>query len=254
MAGKILGRTGLRLSAFGPSLGTSSDAPRMSSFDQPPNWCDIPVDVAVAEWAQLVGLLEGQWSLALSAWAQTADEGEASSAMGGEPAEGRSAPLAPPAVAPEEEIHRPDFFLCVRVGPAHWNQSMSIMVDQVLWRTGQPHIALLQLAPFDLERIKAGEPFRRLEELRDSRRVRFFGIAVDNLRDARQAVEQTPAHAITVHASYQEPGWPELFDAANQFDTGLIAGPAVANNNPETARRLLMDTPITAFAWPADIG
>jgi hypothetical protein len=253
MTGKILGRTGLKLSSFGASLDLHSGAPLMGSFDGPPNWCDIPVDVASAEWAQLVGLLEGQWSQALSSWARAADEGEASSAMGGEPSERRGPPLAAPAVAPEEEIHRPDFFLYVRVSPAHWNQSMSVMIDQALWRTGQPHIDLLALAPFDLERIKAGEPFRRLEELREARRVRFFGVAVDNLNDARWAVEHTPAHAIAIHASYQEPGWPKLFDAANQLDTGLIAGPAVADNNPDTARRLLMDTPITAFSWPADI-
>lgn len=236
MAAKMLGRTALRLSPFGVALDMDSAAPPLSSFDAPPNWCDVTAEVSRDAWARLVGLLEGQWSLALSAWAHSADR-----------------PLGAAAVSPEDDIHRPEFFLAVRIGPGHWDRSMAQAIDQLLWRTGQPQVDLLQLAPFDLERIKAGEPFRRLVELRDSRRVRFFGLSVSNLRDARWAVEETPAHAVAVHASYHEPGWTELFDAANQADTGLIAGPAVADNDLETARRLLTDTPVTAFTWPADI-
>ncbi len=253
MAAKMLGWTALRLSPFGVALDMDSAAPPLSSFDAPPNWCDMTAGVSRDAWARLVGLLEGQWSLALSAWAHSAGEEQSSSAPGGEPGGERGRPLGAAAVSPEDDIHRPEFFLAVRIGPDHWDRSMAQAIDQLLWRTGQPQVDLLQLAPFDLERIKAGEPFRRLVELRDSRRVRFFGLSVSNLRDARWAVEETPAHAVAVHASYHEPGWTELFNAANQADTGLIAGPAVADNHLETARRLLTDTPITAFTWPADI-
>jgi hypothetical protein len=253
IAGKMLGRTGLRLSPFGAALNARSGASPMSSLAEPPNFCDVPAEVAPDAWAQLVGLLEGQWSLALSAWTESADQSEASSAVGGEPAEGRGSPLSASAVSPNDDVHRPDFFLMVRVGPEHWDRSMARAVEQTLWRTGQPHVDLLQLEPFDLERIKAGEPFRRLEELRDAGRVRFFGVVVDNLRDARWVLEQTPAHAVTVNAPRQAPCWAELFDAANETDSGLLATPAAADNDPDAARRILTDTPITAFSWPADI-
>src|SRR5690606_1394874 len=133
------------------------------------------------------------------------------------------------------------------------DRSMSEAVDEVLRRTGQPRIDVLQLAPFDLERIKAGEPFRRMQELRNAGRVRFFCLGVDTLKDARCVVDNSLVHAIRIGASHRAEGWAEVFDATNDTDTGIIAAPSVAEGDMDIAQRVLTDTPITAFAWPVDL-
>ncbi|GMV97737.1 MAG: hypothetical protein AMXMBFR83_20920 [Phycisphaerae bacterium] len=245
-AGKVLGRTGLRLSAFGAGLieGRPSDPPGLG-VPRPCNWCDLPALVTAGQWSRLETLLRER--------PKNPDPAAPAGMNGAADSAGLS--LAPSHDANVVEVERADaeLLLHVRVGPTHWDRRMIQVVEQVLELTGRSAVDVLQLAPFDLERIKAGEPFRRLQELREAGRARYFSVWTDSVADARWVVENTPAHALTLDAPTADDGWRELLTAAGEEGTGIIAGPATAGGDVETAKRLLLDTPITAFTWPVDV-
>jgi hypothetical protein len=143
-----------------------------------------------------------------------------------------------------------DFHVQLRIGPDQWDRRMTVAVDAALARLGRRNADWVQLAPFDLERIKAGEPFRRLQDLRDAGRARFFSVWVNSVKDAQWVMENTPAQTITIHAPHEDKGWPELFELAAEADTGIIATPMVADGNRIEARRMVRESGVTAFTWP----
>lgn len=141
-------------------------------------------------------------------------------------------------------------YVLARVGPAHWDRSMSQECDALLACIGRRRIEILQLAVFDLERIKAGEPFRRMLALRDAGKAKSLGVQVASFKEARWVIEQTPAHVISIDARLSDEEWSDLFALAREADAGLIAGPAAAGGDRDAALRMLANTPIAAFSWP----
>lgn len=211
MTHKLLGRTGMALSPFGPMVIGERPPAATELPGAPANWCSLPVTLPAAACARAVSRL-----------------------------------------LPEEG------YLFARVGPACWDRQMSGAVRQLISFLDRRWVEVLMLAPFDLERIKAGEPFRRLAELREAGLVRYIGVYAQSLRDARWVVENTPAHVVMVDVpggpggGGEDGGWAELFEIAGDAETGLIAGPSVADGDLRRASRWLEETPVTAFAWPVE--
>jgi hypothetical protein len=137
-----------------------------------------------------------------------------------------------------------------RFGPQFWDRSLIDECKRLLDTLGRDRIELAQLASFDLERIKAGEPFRRLMALRDAALARFFSVRVESPEDGLWVIEHTPAHAITIDAPYDEASWKELLNEAEDSRIGVLATARAVNGDAERAKRLVSETPITGFAWP----
>src|SRR6185295_15296358 len=81
-------------------------------------------------------------------------------------------------------VMRKDATVMVRVGPKSWDRSMLTGCTELLQRIGRPSIDVWQLSMLDLERVKAGEPFRMMIKLRELGQVRFFGMRLNSVKDA----------------------------------------------------------------------
>lgn len=150
----------------------------------------------------------------------------------------RFAPSAPPP-------------LLVRVPPVNWDRSMLAACRDLLARTHRACIDIWQLDPFDLERIKAGEPFRRMIALRDEGLIRWFSIRVGTIKDATWCIEHAPVHVITLDVPLESSEADELFALAEEMGIGLLGTARAASGDPARARSLAASTPLVSFAWPA---
>ncbi len=148
------------------------------------------------------------------------------------------------ATAPEPLI------VVARVGAGDWGRGMAGRCEALLAVLGRASIEVWQLAGFDVERIKSGEPFQRMHELRDAGKVRFFGVRVETARDACWAMENTPAHAVTLDGPITDDAWGEVLAVAEEVDAGVLATHRCVGGDRAAAERLLRDTPIAGFAWP----
>ena len=134
--------------------------------------------------------------------------------------------------------------------PDTWDRTLATRCRDLLASRSLPQLEVCQLDACDRERIKAGEPFRRLQEVRDLGLVRFFGMRVTSPRDARWAMESTPVHVLTLDAPLDEPEWAEIWSLAADLNTGLLATGRSVAGDPLRAAEVLDGTPICAFAWP----
>jgi hypothetical protein len=142
------------------------------------------------------------------------------------------------------------FIVQARVGPGAWDERMLAACEELCARIGCPAVDLWQLAGFDLERIKGGQPFAMLRRLRDAGRVRFFSLRVTGLEDALWSLERTPVHSLTVDAPLEEQAWPELLQAADDAGVAIIATADCVNGDGRRAETLLQNTTLTSFSWP----
>lgn len=203
MKHRLLGRTRLRLSPFGPAIGGAAVTPLPD--DGPPvgDWCDVPADLAPEAWRTL-----------------------------------------------RPHLATPEPIIVGRFVPSCWGERMAPSCEKLLATLGRRRIDVLELEGFDLERIKAGEPFQRAMALRDRGRARFFGVRVKRHRDAMWIIEHSPAHVVTLDAPLAEEAWSEIVAAAVEAETGLIATAAAVGGDVEAARRRLDEGSVTAFSWP----
>ncbi|MBI4581808.1 MAG: hypothetical protein HY718_19080 [Planctomycetes bacterium] len=148
----------------------------------------------------------------------------------------------------------PLLVVVANVGPAGWDRRMVAACEDLLRQIGGTRVDLWQLDCCDRERIKAGEPFRRVQELRDGGLIRFVGIVVQTPRDARWVLDNTPVHAITLDGPVDDADWSEVWPAACESGIGLLATARAAGHDLARARGLLAATPIAGFAWPFDLG
>jgi hypothetical protein len=146
-----------------------------------------------------------------------------------------------------------NFIVQARVGPAAWDDNMLITCQELLTRTGRSSIDLWQLACFDLERIKGGQPFAMMRRLRDAGRIRFFSLRVTGLEDALWSLEHTPVHALTIDAPLVEPEWAELLHTADDAGVGVIATASCVGGDANRAEALLHSTSIASFSWPVGV-
>jgi hypothetical protein len=141
-------------------------------------------------------------------------------------------------------------FVAARVDAADWGREMEDRCRDFCSRIGIPAIDLLQLGEFDLERIKAGEPFRRMQQVRDAGLARRFGLYVTTLKDAAWAIENAPVAALTVDAPLADEEWGELMTAAGEGELGVLATPHAFVHRRKAAEAALNQWPITAIGWP----
>lgn len=146
---------------------------------------------------------------------------------------------------------RTNALVVARVGPGAWDRAMLPACTELLKRIDRSAVDIWQLSMLDIERVKAGEPFRMMIKLKDLGHVRHFSIRVNSARDAMWVIEHTPIHCVTVDLPYEEPVWKELLAAAKEAGTGLIGTTRTAGGDLHQARDLLAATTITAFSWPA---
>lgn len=148
------------------------------------------------------------------------------------------------------DLLAPDAVVIGVIDPTAWDHRMSDACSRLLGVTGRSRLDVWELGAFDLERIKAGEPFRRAIQLRDAGRIRFLGLCVRSIADALWAIDHTPAHVLTVDAPLDDPAWSELGNAAAESGVGLLATAAAVGGDPGLASRLIKDTMLTGVAWP----
>lgn len=146
---------------------------------------------------------------------------------------------------------RPDAVIVARVGPTLWDRGMLPACSELLARINRRHVDLLQLSLLDVERVKAGEPFRMMIKLKELGHATYFSMRVSTLDDALWAIEHTPVHAVTLDLEYDARPWTKLFKAAEEAGTGLIGTTRTAGGELAHARELLASTSIAAFSWPA---
>ncbi len=140
--------------------------------------------------------------------------------------------------------------LLIRVPRGNWDRSMIAACRDLPARIDRPQVDLWQLDPFDLERIKAGEPFRRMGALRDEGLIRWFSIRVSSVKDAVWCIEHTPVHVLTVDAPLDEAEAAELFSLAAETQIGLLGTAGTVRGDPLRALAMAGSTPLVSFAWP----
>lgn len=146
-----------------------------------------------------------------------------------------------------ERLH----FVAVRVDGQDWGREMKERCRTFGERTEIQTIDLLQLGEFDLERIKAGEPFRRMQQVRDADLARRFGAYVTTLKEATWVIEHAPVAVLTVNGPLTDDEWAELTASAGEMEMGLLATARAFAGQREEAQRALQQWPITGIAWPA---
>lgn len=141
-------------------------------------------------------------------------------------------------------------FVIARLAPNDWGKEMEDRCRAFCGRARVEAIDLLQLGEFDLERIKAGEPFRRMQQVRDAGLARRLGLYVATLNEALWAIEHAPVVALTIDGPLTDDEWSELTTAATEMEIGLLATPPAFTYQRQAAEAALSRWPITAVGWP----
>ncbi len=145
---------------------------------------------------------------------------------------------------------RSPYVVAVRVAPSAWGREMIALCRDACARWEIETIDLLQLGTFDLERIKAGEPFRRMQQVRDEGLARRFGVVVESLEDARWMMEHTPISSMTVDGPLTDEAWSSLLEDAAEHELGVLATARAFDDRIDAAIRALESWPIAGIAWP----
>jgi hypothetical protein len=136
-----------------------------------------------------------------------------------------------------------------RVGPGAWDRNgMAAVCERLLSALGRESIEIWQLAPFDKERIKAGEPARAMMKLRDRGLVRFFSVRVSDLRSAEWVLQSFPLHTFTIDGPIELESWRALLDEARASGIGVLATGAAFGGDRDVAMQLIHQGLVTAVA------